>query len=265
MPLIAPFAPGVSDKLATSDLLVVPLPKSRHKDFRAFLEKVDLPQPQIYLTAYLYEVQLSSSDANAIGLVASLFKGKFGFTLDAKPLSNQLTFKAADFSAVLSALATDSRFNSLSSPSVRVDSGSTARFSAGADVPVLDAIQENTNGTTRQSVVYRPSGVILDVTPLVYGDVVNLAINQQVSSFTATQTGVLTSPTLNKREVKTRLSTAFDDVVVIGGLRDVQDNADSAGVGFLPDWLRSRSASKTTRDVLLILRAERVAPATTSI
>jgi len=69
-------------------------------------------------------------------------------------VGDSVTFKSASIDAVFSALSTDSRFKSISNPSLRVKSGSSARFSVGSDVPVLGAVQFDKAGNPIQSVEY---------------------------------------------------------------------------------------------------------------
>ncbi len=60
----------------------------------------------------------------------------------------------------------DSHFRVISSPTLRVKSGSTGNFSVGSDVPVLSNV---TYQDTRavQSIEYRSSGVIFEIQPLI--------------------------------------------------------------------------------------------------
>ncbi len=78
-------------------------------------------------------------------------------------------------------LKTYTRFNVVSSPTLRVKSGSTGNFSVGADVPVISDFTER-NGKIIQSVQYRQSGVI-------FNNAIDLKINQQLSNFIKTDKG----------------------------------------------------------------------------
>jgi len=123
---------------------------------------------------------------------------------------------------------------------LKVKSGASARFAVGSDVPVLGAVQMDRNGNPRQSVEYRSSGVILELTPHVRGAVVDLSILQQLSSFARTETGVNGSPTLLKREVSTSVTAKDDELIILGGLRENRQNAETSGLPFLPALLSSR-------------------------
>ncbi len=85
-------------------------------------------------------------------------------------------------------LKTYTRFNVVSSPTLRVKSGSTGNFSVGADVPVISDFTER-NGKIIQSVQYRQSGVIFNIEPVVKINAIDLKINQQLSNFIKTDKG----------------------------------------------------------------------------
>lgn len=110
----------------------------------------------------------------------------------------------------------------------------------GADVPVLGAVQLDKNGNPVQSAEYKPSGVILDLTPQIRGQEIEQQINQQLSSFIATTTGVNNSPTLTKREILTNVGASDGDVIVLGGLDEKRSSKDSSGLPFLRGDLGER-------------------------
>ncbi len=85
-------------------------------------------------------------------------------------------------------LKTYTRFNVVSSPTLRVKSDSTGNFSVGADVPVISDFTER-NGKIIQSVQYRQSGVIFNIEPVVKINAIDLKINQQLSNFIKTDKG----------------------------------------------------------------------------
>lgn len=108
---------------------------------------------------------------------------------------------------VYSALAADPRFKVVSTPSLRVRLGATGTFTVGQDVSILGAITYLGNGAALvQSIEYKSSGVIFNVSPKVYENTIDLQVGQEVSNSVTTETGVNNSPTLTKRELKTALT-----------------------------------------------------------
>jgi type II secretory pathway component GspD/PulD (secretin) len=109
-----------------------------------------------------------------------------------------------------------------------------------------------------QSVEYRSSGVIFDLSPVVRDSVVDLTVGQQLSNFVTTQTGVNNSPTLTKREVRTSLSVADGDIVIIGGLAENRESSGRIGFSFLPEWMRSDTGQTSKSEILLVLQVSRL-------
>ncbi|WP_092609329.1 hypothetical protein [Janthinobacterium sp. YR213] len=93
----------------------------------------------------------------------------------------------------------------------------------GDETPTVSSTSKDNAGNPVQNVVYRPSGVIVDVVAKVLGSgKVKIAIDGQISSFKATSTGVSDSPTLIKRQVKTTITASDGEVLLLGGLNDSQ-------------------------------------------
>jgi type II secretory pathway component GspD/PulD (secretin) len=84
-----------------------------------------------------------------------------------------------------------------------------------------------------------------------------LDLFQQVSSFVNTDTGVNSSPTLNKRELRTSLTVEDGEVLVIGGLNDSKIEDAKSGLSFLPFAL-SKSHGSRSSELLLVLELKRI-------
>jgi type II secretory pathway component GspD/PulD (secretin) len=113
-------------------------------------------------------------------------------------------------------------------------------------------------GTAIQSVDYRPSGVILELRPIVREEVVDLDVRQQISSFAATTTGVNNTPTLLKRELQTMIGVRPGETIVLGGLEDTRDSDARAGLAWRPRLFDSTSRTRDRVEVLLVLDVQRV-------
>jgi type II secretory pathway component GspD/PulD (secretin) len=224
------------------------------------LAEVDYQQGEVMVRGVVYEVSSSDKDGSAFSLALNLLGGKISGGLGAgKALDSFVRFQNQSIDAVYSALSSDSRFKVVSTPSLRVRSGGSGRFTVGQDVPVLGAVSFPGNGQAPvQSVEYRSSGVIFELQPQVHDAVVDLNVLQQVSNFAATETGVNNSPTLIKREVKTALTLADGDVVVLGGLAENKESAGRNGLSFVPAWMRSKSSESSKTEILLILQLTKI-------
>jgi type II secretory pathway component GspD/PulD (secretin) len=214
--------------------------------------------------AVLLEVQTGETEASAVDLVASLLsKGLGGISVNYKGgTSSDGTIKVqvGGIEAVWSALSSDKRFRVLSAPQVRVKSGGSAKFSVGAETPVLGSIQYQGNGQSQQSIEYKPSGVILDLRPQIRGEQAELKVVQQLSSFAKTETGVNGSPTLMKRELTSTVMVGPKEVILLGGLDEERTTDSNYGFFFLPKWLRSTGSDKQKTEIVLMLHVERIKP-----
>lgn len=228
---------------------------------KKLLLEVDRPIAEMLVKAVVMEVQTGAIEGSALNLLASLVSGGVQAGVNwngGADVKNGVTFKVGGIDAIWSAINSDSRFKVISAPQIRVKSGASARFAVGSDTPVLGAVSYQGNGQSVQSVEYKSSGVILDLKPEIRGQLAELKIFQQLSSFAKTETGVNGSPTLLKRELSTSVVVGQNDVVLLGGLDEEKTFNDGAGIFFFPDWLRSKSSNTSRSEIVLMLYVERV-------
>jgi general secretion pathway protein D len=164
--------------------------------------------------------------------------------------------------AVLNALSSDNRVTILSNPSLITRNGESASIQVGQDVPILTSQQTSsaTGGAgIISSVQYRNTGTILKIKAIIHSsDQVDMEVNQEVSSVANNTTGGISSPTINKSSLDTKLTLKHGSTYVLGGLiSNTVDNTKS-GVPFLKDIpILGQAFSKTTdstkRNELVIL------------
>jgi len=243
-----------------SDVLVFHGPAAEVRQLEKLLVQLDDRQGEVMVRGMVYEVGASDKDGSAFSLALNLLGGKFSLTSGAtNVLGNAVRIKSSGIDAVASALSSDNRFKVISSPSLRVRSGGAGSFSVGQEVPVLGAVTFVGNGQAPvQSVEYRTSGVIFEFQPVVRDAVVDLTLTQQISSFVSTDTGVTGSPTLIKREVKTALSMADGDIVVLGGLAENKESKGRDGLSFVPAFFQSKTRESSRSEILLILQLTKI-------
>ena len=223
------------------------------------LAQLDKPGAEVIVKAVVYEVRTEKTEGSAVTLAASILSGKFGIEIDGSATpSNAIKLKINNIDAIYSALAGDKRFKLVSSPTMRVVSGASARFVAGSEVPILGAVTYPAQGQAVQTVDYKSSGVILDFKPHVREDVTDLTIFQQISSFIPTTTGVNQSPTLLKRELQTQVSARADEMIILGGLEESQGTDSEQGLSFLPRFLRASSDTQTKTEIMIFLNLQKL-------
>jgi general secretion pathway protein D len=228
---------------------------------KRLLTQVDVAAGEVVVSAIVYEVTTGQSDVTAYSLALSLLGGKLGATMGGGVgvLANAVTFKNSNIEMAFSALSGDSRFKAVSTPRLRVKSGAVARLIVGQEVPVLGAVSYPQAGAAPvQSVEYRSSGVILGLSPVIRDAGVDLVVDQQISDFVKTETGVNNSPTLIKRALSTTVLVSDGELIVLGGLTQDKVSTGSSGPSFLPSIFRSSNFSDSKTEVLLLMQVQRI-------
>lgn len=243
----------------TADALVFSGPEKEIDKLKKLLPQVDFALGEVVVRGVVYEVSTSDKDGSAFGLLASLLGGKLSIGIGSTdPIGSFVRFKNASLDGIYSALSQDSRFKVVSSPSLRIRSGDNGTFSVGQDVPVLGSVSYTTNGQAVQSVEYRSSGVIFNILPTVREGGIDLNIDQQLSNFIATTTGVNNSPTLTKRALKTSVGMQDGDLIVLGGLTENKDSKSRDGLSFLPKFMQTTGNETSRSEILLVLQVQRI-------
>lgn len=259
-PTNAPSGSAAATIDADADVLVFQAAPDDVQKLRRLLAQVDLASGDVLVKAVVYEVSTGKSDGTAFSLALSLLRGKLGLVLGAKDaLANSVSLKTASIDVAFSAFSGDSRFRAVSTPHLRVKSGQQARLMVGQDVPTLGAVSyPQGGGAAVQAVEYRSSGVILGLTPTVRESGVDLVIDQQISDFAKTETGVNSSPTLTKRSFSTTVGVSDGELIVLGGLTQDKLTSTNTGLSFLPQFTRSSSGTDSRTEVLLLLQVTRI-------
>lgn len=230
------------------------------KRLQGILAQVDQPLGEVVVKAHVYEVGSNARKASSLdvlSMIGEFFKGKFEVSLDAAGGGHTLSIRGPNLSAVASLMNTDGRFKLVASPFVRVRSGESAHFQVGDEVPVLGAIVTGNDGSTRQSIEYRPSGTIFEISPHVRAELVDVDLFQQVSSFVATENGVNGSPTLQTRELRTALSVRQGELIVVGGLNDSRETGTRSRLPWV-NWPLGKGEDRRQSELVMILEVTRI-------
>ena len=242
----------------TADVVYIRASAKEIEDYTRAIAILDTPEDQVDIAAVVYEFVTTEGSSTAIGAVINFAKGKITGQFGAvQAVGDFLRFDTANLQALFSMIEQDKRFQLISSPNIRVKSGASSLISVGARVPTLGSTTQ-TSGTVTQSVQYQQTGIVLDVQPTIFRDVIDIKIKQSVSEAVGTDTGVNSSPTLTTREVSTNVTMQDGEAVVLGGLTSTKDNATKTGLSFLPKWARTKSDSKDRTELLIFLRVGKV-------
>jgi type II secretory pathway component GspD/PulD (secretin) len=161
---------------------------------------------------------------------------------------------AGPLNAAFGILQRDNRFKVVTAPSLTTRPGVVATFASGAQVPVLGALTvPQQGGQPIQQIEYRDSGVILKVKATMAGHRIRLEVDQEISTFTRTDTGVVGSPTLQRRATSNAVTVESGELVALAGL--TQDRSEAVRAGLLGGWLGTRRKEQATGEVVVFLQA----------
>lgn len=223
---------------------------------RKLAEQLDTVSSNIKLSATFVEVSTNESSSLGVSVIAEVLGARLGVKLG-DTSNGALTLRTNSFQAVIDALAADGRFKQVAAPTALVENSEKSTLSFGDSVPTISSTSLDRNGNPIQQVQYQQSGVLLNVQPTVLGSGrISVAVDGQVSSFSATTTGVSGSPTLSKRQVQTTVTLADRELLLIGGLNNNRSAQNTSGFSFLPKSWAATSSTSTNTDLVLILSAE---------
>jgi len=164
-----------------------------------------------------------------------------------------------DIRAVLQALGSDGRSQTLSTPNVTVLDNEKASINVGDQISVDTGSTTGSGGVTQTSRSYISTGVILEVTPRINaGGRVTLEINQEISS-PAPGAAAGTNPNISTRKAKTVVNVASGEPMVLAGLIKNDTSTGSQGlpllskIPILGGLFGSQSLSKIRTELVIII------------
>ncbi len=236
----------------TSDRIIFSGEKFEIDKLKSLLKKLDVPAGQVLIESTVFEVTTTRSDGSSLQLIGSILNSKFGVQLGGPVLSNSVTVSLGGLTGVLSALSSDTRFKTISHSSVLARSLTQGVMTVGDQVPVLGSVTIAASGLSQQSVNMVQSGVTLTATPTIFDNQIDLNVNEQISSFVNTSTGVNSSPTLNNRQLSSSVTVHDGDTIILGGLTQKNGTDTKSGVRFFDHLFSNNSADQT--EIVVIMR-----------
>ncbi len=271
-----------------NNTLLIYADQGNYRIIEATLQQVDQPQLQVAIDATIAEVTLNNeltygvqtyltshnlglrpdqgsflntqstsapaaTAAAAAGTVANAFINR------ALPGFNFLVGSESQPSAILDALHTVTGVKVLSNPSLVVVNNQAATLQVGDVVPVStgSATVLTTSNTVVNTIDYRNTGIILRVSPRInVNGNVRLDVEQEISNVSPATAASLT-PTVSQRKVKSSISVATGQTVLLAGLISEQQNSQRNGIPLLDQIpglgdAFSHQDKKTTRTELII-------------
>jgi general secretion pathway protein D len=249
-----------------NNTLLIYADQGNYRIIESTLQKLDQPQAQVAIDATIAEVTLNDELAYGVqffitshGLGLPPNKGSILNTQSLGPPGSTSTstsatgtavnalinraFPGFNFligaeqqpSAILDALHTVTGVKVLSNPSLVVVNNHVATLQVGDVVPVStgSATVLTTSNTIVNTIDYRNTGVILRVSPRIsVNGTVRLDVEQEISNVSP-QTATSLTPTVSERRVKSSISVANGQTVLLAGLISEQKNLNRNGIPVL--------------------------------
>ena len=194
------------------------------------LAQLDRPQLQVAIHATIAEVTLNNDLQYGVEYFLQGNSVSFGFTTSntqanlnpVLPGGNLILGPLTSPKVVINALRTITDVKVLSAPSVVVVDNQVASLQVGDQVPVTTgsaAILTNPNTPLVNSISYLNTGVILQVLPRINANGnVSLKIQQEISNVANNANANTLTPTVSQRKIKSDVSVASGQTVLLGGL-----------------------------------------------
>ncbi|WKZ17632.1 MAG: type II secretion system secretin GspD [Candidatus Jettenia sp. CY-1] len=247
----------------TNSIVVKALP-SDYRGIKAIIEAVDATPEQVFIEALILEVNLRDDlDYGAEWAVDVGSSVELRGLGDLLPTAGRPFVKIdrGDFDLLLQILAINSRARILSAPHILVRDEQPANIQVGSEVPILTSSGQQTGTTvTFEQVQYRPTGIILTVTPhIAENDFITLDIKQEVSDAQTTTTGVTNSPTFSTRQAETSLVIKSGHTISLGGIieqrneKTVEKIPILGDIPFLGNLFKTTSIRNRRTELLMLL------------
>lgn len=206
------------------------------------LKRIDIPPMQVLVEATIMEVSLSESLEYGLqwyfkNSLPNEKIGGGGIDLDGVPgiaasiagFSYSIVNASGQITAMLNALARDSKLNVISSPSILVLDNQSAEIRVGDQQPIFTGSSTTEGGVITQNIQFKDTGVSLKVTPRVNANgMVTMDLIQEV-----TDVGEIDQATGQRsflqRNIKSNIAVKSGETIVLGGL--IKDNSTSSKQG----------------------------------
>ncbi|MWV14690.1 type II secretion system secretin GspD [Pseudomonas sp. L-22-4S-12] len=260
-------------------LLVLATPADYDKLLKV-IRKLDVLPLQVLVEATIVEVALE--DELRYGL-QWYFKGSIGgktlrgvlgqlplvSPTDPLPTGSLSLVDAGEARVLLDFLATDSKVDVISSPTLMVQDNRTATIRVGDQVPIRTSETTNTSGViddpvdpsalVTSTIQYQDTGVLLEVKPRINsGGMIALELTQEVNDVKETTTSGIDSPTITQRRINTSVSVLSGETLVLGGLIRENNSRDSEGLPYMRNipvlgWLFGSQGKAKSRTELVVM------------
>jgi len=267
-----------------TNALIITAPPDEMRSILAVIEQLDIRRAQVLVEAIIAELSENNSTQLGVNFAVdgtdgnrpAAFTNLGGATQalaatiasQGASLTNGLSLAlgrfgsgGVDFGVLLSAIASDSDNNILSTPTIVTLDNQEAEIVVGQNVPFVTGTQLSTaNNNPFQTIERQDVGVSLKVKPQINeGDNIRMEIEQEVSDVSNTSVTGASDITTNLRSIKTTVLVEDGQTLVLGGLIDDQISDTHEKVPLLGDipllggLFRFRTSTKSKRNLMVFL------------
>ncbi|MCL4145718.1 UNVERIFIED_CONTAM: hypothetical protein GTU68_051498 [Idotea baltica] len=267
-----------------TNALIITAPPDEMRSILAVIEQLDIRRAQVLVEAIIAELSQNNSaqlgvnfavdgtDSNRpaaytnLGGATQALAGTIAS--GGTSLSNGLSLAlgrfgsgGVDFGFLLSAIASDSDNNILSTPTLVTMDNQEAEIVVGQNVPFVTGTQlSSANNNPFQTIERQDIGISLKVKPQINeGDNIKMEIEQEVSDVSSTSVTGASDITTNKRSIKTTVLVEDGQTLVLGGLIDdkigeTHDKVPLLGdIPLLGSLFRYRTSTKSKRNLMVFM------------
>jgi len=230
-----------------NNALVIYASPQEYLSLQGAIRDLDTTPLQVFLEASIAEVTLTDDmkyglqyfyqpDSNNQLVLTNTASAAIASVL---PGFSYVFTNGSSIKVILSAIASRTHVEVISSPKLLVLNNQTASLQVGDRVPIVTQQAVSTVTTDApivNSVQYEDTGVILKLTPRVNrGGLVMLDITQEVSDVATTTTSGIDSPTIHERKINSSVAVQDSETIALGGLIVDDHSRDISGIPFLQD------------------------------
>jgi general secretion pathway protein D len=259
--------------------LLIYASEENYRILEGALRQIDRPVLQVAFDATIAEVTLN--DNLTYGVQFFLKSNNFGAPLDTGSVMNSiggavlsrvlpgfnlLVGAEATPQLVINALHGVTDVKILSNPSLVVVDNGVATLQVGDQVPITTgtATVLSANNAVVNTINYQNTGIILRVVPRVgYNNNVRLDVEQEISNVSNNNTTGTLTPTISQRKVKSTLTVADGQTVLLAGLVSETQNTTRSGIpgldqlpGYLGDAFANQTKTIQRTELIIFIRPQ---------
>lgn len=267
-----------------TNALIITAPPDEMRSILAVIEQLDIRRAQVLVEAIIAELSennsaqlgvnfaVDGSDSNrpaaytnlggaTQALAGTIASGGASLSSGLSLALGRFGSGGVDFGFLLSAIASDSDNNILSTPTIVTMDNQEAEIVVGQNVPFVTGTQLSAaNNNPFQTIERQDVGISLKVKPQINeGNNIKMDIEQEVSDVSTTSVTGASDITTNKRSIKTTVLVEDGQTLVLGGLIDdkISDTHDKVpllgDIPLLGSLFRYRTSSKSKRNLMVFM------------